>query len=200
MIQTFDDLKAAVGRWLHRSDLAAAAEDFIALFEARANRDIRVRQMEAAYSQTVTAQRNPLPDDWLEMIGKPTVGGKPQDFITRDQFKLLDGTVPAFESGYFSIFGSNIALNVNVSAGVTLAYDYYSRIPALSTSNQTNWLITDGPDIYLYGSLLEAAPYLNNDARIETWRGLLTAGMNDIQTASDNAKTSGGTLEVRNAQ
>lgn len=200
MIQTFDDLKAAVGRWLHRTDVAAAAEDFIALYEARANRNLRVRQMEASYSQSVTAQRNALPVGWLEMIGKPTVGGKPQDFITRDQFKLLDGTIPVFESGYFSIFGSNIALNVDVSAGVVLAYDYYLKIPTLSVTNQTNWLITDGPDIYLYGSLLEAAPYLNNDPRIDTWRGLLTVAMDDLQTASDRAKWSGGTLEVRNAQ
>lgn len=200
MIQTFDDLKGAVGRWLHRTDLPAASEDFIALFEARVNRDLRVRQMEATYSQTVTAQRNSLPTGWLEMIGKPTVGGKPQDFITRDQFKLLDGTVPVFESGYFTIFGSTIALNVNVAAGVVLAFDYYTKIPSLGASNPTNWLITDAPDIYLYGSLLEAAPYLNNDARIETWRGLLTVAMGDIQTASDNAKWSGGTLEVRNAQ
>lgn len=200
MIQSFDDLKGAVGRWLHRSDLATPAEDFIALFEARANRNLRVRQMEATYSQSVTAQRNALPVGWLEMIGKPTVGGKPQDFITRDQFKLLDGTIPAFESGYFSIFGSSIALNVDVSAGVTLAYDYYTKIPSLSASAQTNWLITDGPDIYLYGSLLEAAPYLKDDPRIEIWRGLLTVAMDDLQGASDRAKTSGGTLEVRNAQ
>lgn len=200
MIQTFDDLKAAVGRWLHRTDLAAAAEDFITLYEARANRNLRVRQMEATYSQSVTAQRNSLPADWLEMIGKPTVGGKPQDFITRDQFKLLDGTIPVFESGYFSIFGSQIALNVDVSAGVTLAYDYYAKIPALSATAQTNWLITAAPDIYLYGSLLEAAPYLKDDPRIETWRGLLTVAMGDMQRASDQAKWSGGTLEVRNAQ
>lgn len=199
MISTYDDLKAAVGRWLHRSDLAVPAEDFIALFEARANRDLRVRQMETTYSQTVTAQRNPLPTDWLELIGKPTVGGKPQDFITRDQFKLLEGTVPVFEGGYFSIFGSSISLNVDVSAGVVLAYDYYAKIQSLSASVQTNWLITEAPDIYLYGSLLEAAPYLNNDARIETWRGFLTAAFDDIQAASDKAKTSGGTLEVRNA-
>lgn len=140
-----------------------------------------------------------LPADWLEFVGKPTLGGKPQDFITRDQFKLLDGTVPVFESGFFSIFGSTLRLNVDVSAGVDLDFDYYAKIPALSASVQTNWLILDAPDVYLYGSLLEAAPYLNNDPRIVTWQGLLTAGMDALQTSGDKAKWSGGTLEIRNA-
>lgn len=199
MIQTYDDLKAAVGRWLHRNDLGTPAEDFITLFETRANRNLRVRQMETTQSQTVTTQSVALPADWLELIGKPTLGGKPQDFITRDQFKLLDGTVPVFESGYFSIFGATLRLNVDVSAGVTLAYDYYAEIPALSDTVQTNWLILAAPDVYLYGSLLEAAPYLNNDPRIVTWQGLLTAGLDALQTTGDKAKWSGGTLEVRNA-
>ncbi|SOY79931.1 conserved hypothetical protein [Cupriavidus taiwanensis] len=197
MIQTYDDLKAAIGRWLHRSDLAVAAEDFITLFEVRINRNLRVRQMEASLSQTISAQTVALPADWLEFIGKPTLGGKPQDFITRDQYKTLDGLAPVFEQGYFSIFGSNLKLGADVSAGVTLAFDYYAKIPSLSASAQTNWLIVDAPDVYLYGALLEAEPYLKNDPRLVTWQGLLTAGIDALQTASDKAKTSGGTLEIR---
>lgn len=197
MISTYDELKAAIGRWLHRTDMTVVAEDLISLFEARANRNIRVRQMETNLSQSITAQTVVLPADWLEFIGQPTLGGKPQSFVTRDQFKMLDGLVPVFEQGYFSIFGSNLRLNVDVSAGVTLDFDYYAKIPALSAAVQTNWLITDAPDVYLYGALLEAAPYLNNDPRIATWQGLLTAGMMDLQTTSDTAKFSGGTLEIR---
>lgn len=197
MIQTYDDLKAAVGRWLHRTDLAVVAEDLITLFQMRANRNLRVRQMETTLSQSVTGQTVSLPADWLEFIGQPTLSGKPQSFVTRDQFKRLDGLVHVFEQGYFSIFGSSLRLNVDVSAGVTLAFDYYAKIPALSDTNPTNWLLEDGADVYLYGSLLEAAPYLNNDARIATWQGLLTTAMNDLQAASDTAKTSGGTLEIR---
>lgn len=197
MIQTYDDLKSAVGRWLHRADLGVPAEDFITLFEARANRNLRVRQMETAVSQSITAQTVALPANWLEFIDQPTLNTRPQAFVTRDQFKMLDGLVHVFEQGYFSIFGSNLRLNVDVSAGVTLAYDYYAKIPALSDANPSNWLLSDGPDVYLYGSLLEAAPYLNNDPRIVTWQGLLTTAMNDLQAASDTAKTSGGTLEIR---
>jgi hypothetical protein len=67
---------------------------------------------------------------------------------------------------------------------------YRQNVPALA-SNSTNWLLLAAPDIYLYGALLEAAPYLQNDDRIQTWgAGLATAldGLNNLNlTASFNA-------------
>lgn len=200
-ILNYTDLKNKVGQWLQRTDLASVAEDFITLFEARANRNLRVRQMETSLSQTVSAQTVALPADWLEFIGEPTLSDRPQQFITRDQYKakVLDGLTPVFESGYYSILGSNLKLSADVSAGVTLDFDYYAKIPALSVAAPVNWMITDAPDVYLYGSLLEAEPYLKNDQRIETWRAMLTTAMGDLQTASDRAKFSGGPLVIRNA-
>ncbi len=45
---------------------------------------------------------------------------------------------------------------------------YRSNIPALA-SNSTNWLLTLAPDVYLYGALMEAAPYIHEDARVTLW-------------------------------
>ncbi|USE79483.1 hypothetical protein NDR89_23110 [Cupriavidus gilardii] len=196
-ILDYDDLKGKVGQWLKRTDLADVSGDFVMLFEARFNRNVRVRQMESSYSQAISDKTVALPDDWLEMIGKPTLNGKLQSFITRDQYKALDRSIPVYEDGYFSIFGSNLKLAADVSEGPTLEFDYYAKLPSLSVANPTNWLLADGPDIYLYGSLLEAEPYLKNDPRIETWRALLQVAMTDMQDASDVAKHSGGTLEIR---
>jgi hypothetical protein len=42
---------------------------------------------------------------------------------------------------------------------------YYERIPPLSTTNQTNWLTQYAPNAMLYGTLLQAMPFLKNDAR-----------------------------------
>ncbi|MBY4947001.1 hypothetical protein K6V92_10260 [Cupriavidus respiraculi] len=198
-ILNYSDLRNAVGRWLKRSDLADAAPDFITLYEARANRNLRVRQMETEYSAVITDQTVPLPADWLELLGDPTLDGRPQSFITRDQYKQRTGEVPAYEDGYYTISGSNLKFGANVADGVTLAFDYYAKIPSLSEAAPTNWLITDAPDVYLYGSLLEAEPYLKNDPRIATWQSLLATAMADLQAAGDRAKHSGGTLEIRHA-
>ena len=45
---------------------------------------------------------------------------------------------------------------------------YRANIPPLA-SNGANWLLTLAPDLYLYGALLESAPYIKEDGRIQTW-------------------------------
>jgi hypothetical protein len=42
---------------------------------------------------------------------------------------------------------------------------YYERIQPLSSSNQTNWLTQNAPTAMLYGTLLQAMPFLKNDQR-----------------------------------
>ena len=47
---------------------------------------------------------------------------------------------------------------------------YYERVQPLDSSNQTNWFTTYAPQALLYGSLLQAMPFLKNDARIAMWQ------------------------------
>jgi hypothetical protein len=73
---------------------------------------------------------------------------------------------------------------------------YYKALPALS-ANSTNWLLTAHPDVYLYGSLMQAAPYLKNDERLAVWGSLYTASIADLNQSSDRAEVSGGPLVMR---
>ena len=54
------------------------------------------------------------------------------------------------------------------------AYDfevlYYERIQPLDSSNQTNWFTIYAPQALLYGSLLQAMPFLKNDERTPMWQ------------------------------
>ena len=74
---------------------------------------------------------------------------------------------------------------------------YFAKLTKLSNSVTTNWLLTSSPDIYLYGALLQAAPYLQDDARIQTWATLYERALNDLRTADDRGASSGGTLLTR---
>ena len=47
---------------------------------------------------------------------------------------------------------------------------YYELPPLLDESIQTNWLTEYAPQLLLYGTLLEATPFLKNDERIATWQ------------------------------
>lgn len=49
---------------------------------------------------------------------------------------------------------------------------YYEMPRLLDEANQTNWLTEYAPNLLLYGSLLEATPFLKNDERIQTWQAM----------------------------
>lgn len=70
----------------------------------------------------------------------------------------------------------------------TLALTYYARIPALSAANQSNWLLTNYPNVYLYGALVEASPYLLDDARVATWEAKFNEGVALAEVADINAR------------
>lgn len=185
---TYTDLQAQIALWQHRSDLTSVIPSFIALCETRLNRNLRVRQMETSLSQQVSSKTVPTPPDWLEFIGQPRLDGIPLDFVTRDEYRRLQERSQS--TTYYTISGANLLLAPTIADPITLDFDYYAKIPALSDAATSNWLLTDGFDLYLYGSLVESEPYLKNDARVETWRGFLQVALTDIQAASDKAKFS----------
>jgi hypothetical protein len=47
---------------------------------------------------------------------------------------------------------------------------YYERIQPLESANQTNWFTIYAPQALLYGTLLQAMPFLKNDDRIPMWQ------------------------------
>jgi hypothetical protein len=74
---------------------------------------------------------------------------------------------------------------------------YYAKLAKLSNAVTSNWLLASSPDVYLYGSLLQAAPYLQDDARITVWSSLYQAGLDQLQIADDRGSTSGGAIMAR---
>lgn len=195
-ITNYTELQSSLGRWLHRSDLATAAPDLIMLAETRFNRNLRVRQMETLHSEVIASNIVALPDDWLEFVGEPELGDTPLKFVARDEYKRLKGCY----GNYYTIMGSVLRIGAQINAPAELTFDYYAKIPSLSDTTAANWLISDGPDVYMYGALLEAEPYMKNDPRMETWRAMLQVALTDLQGSNDRAKFSGGTLEIGAAQ
>jgi hypothetical protein len=49
---------------------------------------------------------------------------------------------------------------------------YYELPPLLDDVVQTNWITEYAPQLLLYGTLLEATPFLKNDERISVWQNM----------------------------
>jgi len=59
---------------------------------------------------------------------------------------------------------------------------YYERVQPLDSSNQTNWFTIYAPQALLYGSLLQAMPFLKNDERTPIWQAQYKAIMDTLKT------------------
>lgn len=186
---TYTDLTAAIAGWIKRKDQTARIPDFIRLFETRANRALRTAWQRKTASITVYGGAALLPDDYLEPIALDD-GKKPLRLVTDEQF-----APSLIEAGFFIIEAG--AVRVSGDTG-TVNLRYYAKVPPLSADMATNWLLTNHPDAYLFGSLTEAEPYLLNDTRMAMWKDRGDTAIQSIQIASDQARYSGDTLQIRN--
>lgn len=177
----YNDLKAGVANWLARDDLTTRIPEFIKIAESAFNRELRVRAMEQRATTTTTTEvYYAWPSDLLE-IRSIFIQGTRNTVLTYITPEQVEAQNPQ-ETGtprYWSDIQASLRLWPQPTEGLTIAIDYYKKLNIASDTN--NWLLSRHPDIYLYGSLMQAEPYLMNDARVETWRALLTASADQLQ-------------------
>jgi len=80
----------------------------------------------------------------------------------------------------------------------TIEMLFYKKFPALTATAPTNWMITNAPDVYLYGCLLEAEPFIMNDPRVQLWGTAFRQAIGDIQEQDNKDRHSGSALRVMN--
>lgn len=173
-ITTYSELKTAVSNWLDRTDLSSRLPEFIALFEAQVNRRLRVRQQITSTALTgIDAFGSViLPTDYLEWK-RVTWTGSPRrelDYVTSS---YLAGTNPGLLSDtprYFTIEGST--LKVSPFSQTDLDLIYAQKVPALSDSATSNWLLASHPDAYLFGTLTMSATLTSDAENGRAWNAL----------------------------
>ena len=69
-------------------------------------------------------------------------------------------------------------------------------MPALSDADPTNWVLSDYPNLYLYGSLLHSAPFLKDDMRLGMWQGKFDQLLAQIN-AQEVSQNLGATLQTQ---
>lgn len=200
-LSTYAELKTSIGDWLNRSDLTSVIPDFISLAEAQIERTLRARQMIVRANASFDAQYGAVPSDFLETKSLKLTSTNPQTPLEFLSIDALDQKAAEYTASgkprFFGVVGGQLRIVPTPDSTYTTELTYYAKLSKLSTSNTSNWLLASSPDIYLYGSLLQAAPYLQDDARIQTWATLYERALNDLQTADDRGASSGGALLTR---
>ena len=175
----YTQLVAAIGDLLHRSDLSSAIPNFIMLAEARLNRDLRVRHMEIVLPATAVANNVLTLPAGVVDVKSLWVPGKESAPLDPSSY---DAVLAGGLSGVPTMYCRTGADGVFVNGGGDLQGIVYERIPALGDSNLSNWLIADHPDVYLYGSLIQAAIYTKDDAT--AYEAQYTSTLNDVTGVS----------------
>jgi hypothetical protein len=191
---SYADLQTSVGRWLKRTNLNDSIPDFIALAEVKLNNRLRVRQMRTSFSVTPTQPFITLPGNYQEAI-KLTYGTTALDFLS-ENLATIDMNQNCDVTQY-TIAGNQIWLLGVIDSTSKFTMSYYAAIEALSTTNTSNWLLEDAPNIYLYAALIEAEPFIKNDQRIAMWVQMLQSALDDIESNDDSGQHSGSSLTMR---
>jgi hypothetical protein len=201
-ITNYTELQTAVASWLSRADLTSLIPDFIALAEAKFQRELRTRNMEAIVSITPSSGVCALPADFLQARRVYVNADEPYEleYLTPENFYLKYPVLTTWSVGpsrYYTIQGSNLYLS-DIASGNDISLLYYQEIPDLAT-NSTNWLLTNHPDLYLYGALFEST----NKTKNREDRAFFTEAMNvvlgQIAKSDKHGKFSGSAMRVISA-
>lgn len=198
---SYSDLQASVANYLGRSDLTTVIPDFIRFAETRLSRDLRTRVMLKSATATMTGgdPRISLPTDFLEIRDLFTQGN-PRMPVTYLSPSAFTRDARADESGlpvFYTILASEFQFAPIPDSAYVLEILYYAKPTVLSSTNSSNVFLANYPDALLYGSLLEAEPYLINDARSQTWALLYDRAIKNISDADQAGEYSGIPLQMK---
>lgn len=117
------------------------------------------------------------------------------DFIALKQLNRFGVGSQTAKPKVYTFQGDTLRFGPTPDAAYGVSLAYYKKFDALSVT-PGNWLLTNAPGVYLYAALLEAQPFLMNDARLAVWASMLGAATRSLMSA-DALDRFGGQLRMR---
>jgi len=188
-LTTYAGLIAKIGDDLERGDVADLAPDWIALAEGRFNRELRTHQMLSrgtATLNTLDAGFGTQPTDFAAPMSMRLTSGSKRllQYLTAEQMANFVSSATGGEVSAYASIGDEFWFWPEPTGDETVELIYYAKIPALSTSNSTNWLLAAFPDVYHRGAMLEAALYYRDDALAKNMQGLFEEALLAVEKSA----------------
>lgn len=192
-IANFGDLKASIASYLNRSDLTSYIPDFVRLAESRIyyggsdpypSVPLRVPALQAQATGTITASAIAFPTRFVEAIRIAAYSGSngwTLQYLSPD--KLAEAANTSSLPRFYTYLNNTI--QTAGTGAATYALDYYQSLALLSVDADTNWILTNAPQIYLFGALTEAAPFIQDQSQITAWLGLFKSAIGAINRSAN---------------
>ena len=178
-VMTYDSLVADISSYLERTDAATLAKipTFIMLAEQIIASQIKFLGNLTVNTSNMVATQAIIdkPARWHKTVSMNiTVAGQRFPVLLRKYEYLReywpDATSTDVPKFYCDYDYTHWLVAPTPADDYNFEVLYYERVQPLDSSNQTNWFTTYAPQALLYGSLLQAMPFLKNDARIAMWQ------------------------------
>ena len=181
-ISTYAELQTAVSNWLDRSDLTARIPEFISIAESRINRKLRIRDQETESDVSLVAgtRTAALPTGFREIkrVYLNTSPSTQLEYIAPSDYWKRYLSTDSGRPQAFTIEGSNMLFGPVPDSAYTAKVLHNKQLDALSSS--AHGTFTSNPDLYLYGALTSAEPFLKNDKRLPMWKSLFDEILNEL--------------------
>lgn len=208
-LSTFSDLKAAVATWLNRSNLTTQIPYCVQLCETRiayGSREpqfevepLRIRAMETSADITVNAQTVALPTGYFQARRFYIDGDPVQElsYIVPDVFWRNWISSTSDKPQQFTIEGENFVFGPTPDTTYTGKFLYYQKFTALSADSDTNWLLTNAFNVYLFGTLTEAYILARQMDQALAMNARFVGQMNALNLADKSDRYSGSPWAAR---
>lgn len=198
IVTSYATLQTAIADYLARDDLTTFLPNFVQNAENKLYALLNLRNEETALAVSISSGVAAVPTDFkaLKFAYINTAPADVLQWVPLDQ--LYDEYPDRSSTGTACLIsreGANFIFGP-VSQDGTLSGVYYAKQDPLRTTDPS-WYVTNHPEVLLYGSLLEAAPFIHGDERLPVWRNLYQEAVDIIRVENDNAEVAKSRLSAR---
>lgn len=191
---TYTSLVADVTLYLERSDAQTINQipSFINLAESIISDELKILGQQQAVTSTLVQGSPTLqkPSRWRKTTSMNiTVAGERFPLLLRKYEYLRnywpDPTQEDVPKYYGDYDFDHWIIAPTPSDDYAIEILYYEKIQPLDATNQTNWFTINAPQAMLYGTLLQAMPFLKNDSRVQLWQALYDRAVQTLKLEND---------------
>jgi hypothetical protein len=193
---TFATLKSDIAAYAHHTGLTAVIPTFVRQAEAEIRNDVRVRAMETAATIAIVSGSASVPSGFIEaqrlILDNSTAWAldylPPSLFYSSDNYRASGPTVA------WTLEGDTIKFRPVVDQSALLGF--VKAFDALAADGDTNWLLTNSYNVYLYGSLIFAADYLKDFDSMAKWQAMYAKAVGSLNKTSERSRYAGAPLTI----
>jgi hypothetical protein len=201
-LSNYATLCTAIADWLNRTDLTSQIPDFIVLAESEMKR--RIRHANTSTTIYVSTGAMDPPGDFVEPIAIRLSTGNgyadtPLLLCTPEmlwEVKARSGGT-AGRPTHFAHFDEQLQFAPEPDQSYDAILNYYQTVATLADVPPSNHIFYESPDVYLYGALLQATPYLEHDERIPVWQMKFDNAIEQLNEMRARQQYGAGLKEMR---